>query len=292
MTERALTFTPVIILGAGRSGTNALRDMLTAMPGFATWNCDEINPIWRHGNIGWPDDEIPADRATPRIRAFIRKAFRRVWTSSGRPPFVVEKTCANTLRVPFVDAVLPEAKYIHIVRDGRDVVASASKRWRGDLELPGLPYFMAKARYVPLSDLPVYGWRFLRSRLGILTGRQDRLSVWGPRYRGMDAETDTPLELICARQWSTCVDRADGGLAAIDPGRVHTLRYEDLAADPVAGLSGILDFLGAEVPQSAVAKAAQGFHGGSVGKGKRGATLQAPSQAAMAQTLSTHGYET
>ena len=38
---------------------------------------------------------------------------------------MVEKTCANTLRLPFVDKVLPEARYLHIVRDGVDVVASA-----------------------------------------------------------------------------------------------------------------------------------------------------------------------
>ncbi|MGS4948165.1 sulfotransferase family protein [Meridianimarinicoccus sp. RP-17] len=286
-----LPFTPLVIIGAGRSGTNALRDALTRLPGFATWPCDEINPIWRHGNISWPNDEIPSDRATPRIRAFIRKAFRRIWIASDRPPFVVEKTCANSLRVPFVDAILPEAKYVHIIRDGRDVVLSASKRWKGDLELPGLPYFIAKARYVPMPDVPIYGWRFLRSRLGILTGRQDHLSVWGPRYKGMEAETGTPLELICARQWSACVDRADSGLATIEPSRVHTLRYEDMAADPFARLSEVLDFLGAEIPQSAVTNAAQGFHGGSVGKGKRQATLSDMSLAAMAHALSNHRYE-
>lgn len=40
-----LPFTPVVIIGAGRSGTNALRDALTALPEFETWPCDEINPI-------------------------------------------------------------------------------------------------------------------------------------------------------------------------------------------------------------------------------------------------------
>lgn len=292
MSQGALPFTPVIILGAGRSGTNALRDMLTALPGFATWPCDEINPIWRHGNIGWPDDEIPASRARPRIRAFIRRAFGRIWAASGRPRFVVEKTCANTLRVPFVDRVLPEARFIHIIRDGRDVVASASKRWQGDLELPGLRYFMAKAAYVPIADLPVYGLRFLRARLGILTGRQDRLAVWGPRTRGMEAGRETPLALICARQWAACVNRAAEALGAIDPHRVHVLRYEDLADDPLAGLSGILAFLGAEAEPEALAAAARGFHGGSVGKGKRGADILPEAGAAMAPTLLKLGYET
>ena len=44
-------FIPLIIIGAGRSGTNILRDSLCKVDGVVTWNCDEINPLWRHGNI-------------------------------------------------------------------------------------------------------------------------------------------------------------------------------------------------------------------------------------------------
>ena len=39
-------FTPVIIIGAPRSGTNMLRDILTNFEGIETWPCDEINYIW------------------------------------------------------------------------------------------------------------------------------------------------------------------------------------------------------------------------------------------------------
>ena len=63
MSDQTLPFTPLIIIGAGRSGTNILRDTLTSLSGFETWPCDEINPIWRHGNLFWPDDEIPVERA-------------------------------------------------------------------------------------------------------------------------------------------------------------------------------------------------------------------------------------
>lgn len=122
-----LPFHPLVIIGAGRSGTNVLRDTLVRLDGFATWPCDEINPIWRHGNLGYPDDQIPASRATPAVRQFIRKAFLRIWQEQSRPDFVVEKTCANALRVPFVSAVLPEARFIHIVRDGYD---PAFPKWR------------------------------------------------------------------------------------------------------------------------------------------------------------------
>lgn len=108
----------------------------------------------------------------------------------------------------------------------------------------------------------------------------------------MEAGQGTSLELICARQWAACVDRAAEGLGAIDPRRVHTLRYESLAADPLAGLSGILAFLGAEVQPEALTAAARGFHGGSIGKGKRAGSVHTQAMAAMADTLLKHGYET
>lgn len=268
MTSTSDTFTPVIIIGAGRSGTNALRDALTRLPDMATWDCDEINPIWRHGNISWPNDEIPAAAATPKIRLFIQNAFSKLWRQSSKPTFVVEKTCANALRVPFIDAVLPNARFIHIIRDGGDVVASARKRWQGDLELPGLPYFLAKARYTPLVDLPIYGFSFLRSRIGLLLGKSKRLAVWGPRFEGIQNHADAPLEEICARQWVACVEKADAALGTLEPHRVHTVRYETFTQDPVKTLAGIRAFLDAPLNDAVLAPAAAPIRKTSVGKGK------------------------
>ncbi len=51
---------------------------------------------------------------------------------------VVEKTCANSLRVPFVDRVVPEARYVFIRRDGLDAVGSAMARWKAPLDIPYL----------------------------------------------------------------------------------------------------------------------------------------------------------
>ncbi len=292
MSGENLKFTPVVIIGAGRSGTNVLRDMLTRMPGFATWNCDEINPIWRHGNLSWPDDEIPVQAATPRVRRYIRGAFQRIWSQEGQPRFVVEKTCANSLRVPFVDTVLPEAKYLYIVRSGIDVVASARKRWQGDLEIPGLPYFAAKARYTPLSDLPIYAWSFIRSRLGLMLGKNKRLSVWGPRFAGMSEMGESPLEEICARQWSACINSADEAFARIASERVMTLRYEDLTANPTAVLTEILGFLEAETDAATISKSADLVHSTSVGKGRALLEeLPLSTLGILKAPLAAHGYE-
>ena len=167
---------PIIIIGAGRSGTNMLRDILTKIQEFGTWPCDEINYIWRRGNVRYPSDEFDVEQATEPIKKFIRRAFNRIAQKRGLK-YVVEKTCANSLRVSFVERVFPEAKFIFIVRDGRDVVESALKRWVAPLDIP---YIIKKARYIPLTDIPYYSIRYLWHRIYRVFSKINRVSFWGP----------------------------------------------------------------------------------------------------------------
>jgi len=45
---------PVIIIGAPRSGTNIIRDVIVTNNNFTTWPCDEINYVWRYKNLEYP----------------------------------------------------------------------------------------------------------------------------------------------------------------------------------------------------------------------------------------------
>lgn len=286
-----LPFTPIVIIGAGRSGTNVLRDALTRLAGFKTWPCDEINPIWRHGNLDWPDDEIPPERATPAVRHSIRKAFRRIWRQQGTPDFVVEKTCANALRVPFVDAVLPEARYIHIVRNGFDIVASARKRWSGELEIPSLPYYLAKARYSPLSDLPRYAVSALKNRVAIKLGKQERFDSWGPRFAGIDALSEASLDEIVARQWAACVSSSDSAFANMASRRVFQLRYEDFTTTPQDILAQITRWLDSPRDEDALRAAGALVRANSVGKGQVAAkVLPDKIKSILEPSMLAHGY--
>ncbi len=249
-----LPFQPVIIIGAGRSGTNILRDTLTGLPSFATWPCDEINPIWRQGNLHWPNDELPVQRLTATIQRRIRSAFVQIWKQQGSPEFVVEKTCANALRVPFVAAAVPEAKFIHIIRDGHDVVRSAQRRWQGKMEIPSLPYFVAKARYTPLQNLPHYGLNFVKNRVSLLAKGGHRLASWGPRFDDMDLIMDRPLDVICAHQWAACVTQATQALRH-SPAASMALFYDDFVRAPDAGVAKITQFLGVQIGADTIARA-------------------------------------
>jgi len=259
-------FVPVVIIGAGRSGTNILRDTLVRVPGLGTWPCDEINYIWRHGNVRWPNDEFSIEHARPEVKAFIRRAFQKLAVSRGFT-HVVEKTCANSLRVAFVNAVLPDAKFIHILRDGRDVVSSAQKRWTARLDLP---YVMAKARFVPVSDVPYYASRYLWNRIYMLSSGEKRLAFWGPRFRNLDdALKNHSLEEVCALQWMRCVEKAEDELGSIEPSRIHRVRYERFVSDPAAELTKIIAFLGLEKVSGPIERWVAPVKTDSVGKGRR-----------------------
>lgn len=292
MKNTSLPFTPVIIIGAGRSGTNALRDMLCRLPNFSTWPCDEINPIWRHGNPRWPNDALPPQRLIGRARNYIRSAFYNFWKNAGKPHFVVEKTCANTLRVPFVDAALPEARYINILRNGLDVAASAEKRWQGKLEVPSFSYFTSKLRYVPVRDLPVYAAQFFRNRISLLLSKQKALSVWGPRFEGLaNLRNQLPLLDVCAQQWAACVAASDAAFAELPANKVITVRYEDLVSDPTKVLNEILNFLEASATADEIVNAASHINTVPTNRKVRSAkNLTSETQARMAPLMARHGY--
>ena len=242
-----------------------LRDLLVQLPGFVTWPCDEINYVWRHGNRDFPTDEFSREMADDKTKSYIRRQIAKLPRKASDT--IVEKTCATTLRCGFVHEVLPQAKFINIIRDGRDVASSAALRWNAKLDLP---YILKKARYVPLSDIPFYGFNYFKARLYRIFAGKKRLSTWGPRFKGMDEVfVNHPLAVGCAIQWQASVASALEQLKEVPPEQLLTIRYEEFTAEPVAGLADACRFLGAEVDEPLLKSLAQGVSSKSVGNWKR-----------------------
>lgn len=195
----------IIVVGAGRSGTTMLRDVLGQNPAVAS--CDfELNYLWRSGHATLAHDFLsPGEHLTPHIAHRIRAGLERERRRKDRRR-VLDKTVANVVRLGYVHAVLPDARIVHIVRDGRAVVASAMKRWRAS-ETPG--YYAAKLATVPWRDVVAYGARFVARAVQTQWRGRDYRQSWGPRFPGIDdAVRRYSLARVCAMQWRLSVEAA------------------------------------------------------------------------------------
>lgn len=119
-----------LIIGCARSGTSILGELIAAHPDVKY--IYEAHPVWEIGGAGANESHrLTAAHATPEVVREIREWFER--ESGGK--MVVEKCPRNALRVPFIRAIFPDARIIHIVRDGRDTTCSlkpgvGGEEWR------------------------------------------------------------------------------------------------------------------------------------------------------------------
>ena len=253
---------PVIIIGAARSGTKILRDVLAEASGVGCVPYD-IGFVWRYGNERVPHDVLDPATVTPRIQRFVRRYVDRYARSA--PDVVIEKTVGNTLRVPFVHALMPDAAFVHLVRDGTDVAESARRQWSA---APDRDYLLRKVRHFPLRLTPSYGREYALAQLSLLR-RVRHAATWGPRYPGIDDDVASlDLLTVCARQWRASVEYATRDLARVST-LVVDVRYEDLTSEPLATLGELVDRLGLPTSAEHRRRAAARLDAGRAGVGPR-----------------------
>jgi hypothetical protein len=232
-------FQPIILIGAARSGTKLVRDLIATHPNVDKVPYD-INYVWRLGNEAARHDELSVDWLTPRIR---KRILCRFATFSTHVPFLIEKTVSNCLRVPYVQAIFPEARFIHLVRNGYDVVESVHRQW---LASPDWRYILGKAKTFPLSDACGYAFAYARDAClkFVLPNRRQR-GVWGPHYVGVEADlASKDLLEVCAIQWARCVELALKDLSCLPIEKTLTIRYEDFVTNPHLHLAIMAEFIG------------------------------------------------
>ncbi|MDE0776517.1 MAG: sulfotransferase [Nocardioides sp.] len=221
----------VILLGSPRSGTTLLGHIFEVHPDVAYAN--EPRLLWRYGNDR-RSDALRPNHATSEVKRHIREGFRNQLVEAGCN-FLVEKTPSNSLRVGFVDEVLPDARYIHIVRDGREAVAAIHDKWIN--KASGLSTSRERARL--RRRLAEASPRQLMHYAPELLGRLTRSTVpapWGPRLPGL-AEMCRDLSLIevCALQWRWCVEAVHRDGTALE-GRLMTVRLEELDENSIRSM--------------------------------------------------------
>jgi hypothetical protein len=220
---------PIFIVGAPRSGTSILYSVLRAHRALAHWP-GEAHEVWEAEHhpalTGWSSNALGAEDATPATRRRIRRSFYLVVGNKR----LIDKTPRNALRVPFVEAVFPDARYVFLTRDGRENVNSLINAWRTPRYRT---YRLPEPHSIPGAD-PAW-WKFVL-------------------YPGWRDDTAGPLEVVCARQWDACNRSALAAFEAVGP-RMVRVRYEDLVADPVGEVSRVLEALRLDYDHAVKARA-------------------------------------
>lgn len=237
----------IFLIGAARSGTKFLRNLLAESEAASCVPFD-INYVWRYRNESQPDDIISPELATKEIADFISNTITNMArkTSGTASPIVIEKTVSNVFRVPFVYELFPEAKFVHLIRDGRDVALSAARQWEAT---DSMGYLFDKIRYFPIRNW-TYGVWYLKNALRNRRRSNQSTKIWGPRYPGIEKDLGRISTLeIAAKQWSESILAAQNGLNTVPTSQTFVIHYEDLVTDS-GHLRDLVSFLGLPDPEN------------------------------------------
>lgn len=223
---------PVFIVSAPRSGSTLLFERLARSEDLWTLGGEG------HGHIesiaalapehrGFESNRLTAEDATAEIVARLRANYEHNLRNAngvllrdldgGAPASArfLEKTPKNALRIPFLKAVFPDAKFVFLHRSGPANVGSIVEAWRsgGFVTYPRLEGW----RGPPWSLLLVPGWRNLNGE---------------------------SLAVVAARQWEIANRIILRDLEALSQEDWRALRYEDLIESPSSTLEALSAFIG------------------------------------------------
>ena len=164
----------------------------------------EVSPI-----LSRPWRDLTAADVTPWLADRTRRFFEERARAQGRPIFLHKVTGGP--RAGFLAGVFPEARFIHVVRDGRAVANSWLQMswWEG-------------------FNGPDH-WQ------------------WGPlpeAYRQEWEASGFSFPILAALLWKLLIDAHDAARATLPEGRWLDVRYEDVIANPGVAFGSMLDFSG------------------------------------------------
>ena len=217
---------PVFIVAPPRSGTSLLFETLSLSPDLWTIggeshrvieSIDLLHPASR----GWDSNRLGVNDARPQVIAQLEANFLSQLRDRNEqaPPAdatglrLLEKTPKNSLRVPFLNAVFPDALFIYLYRDPQEALSSMIAAWESGrfVTYPNLPEWEGK----PWSLVLTPEWR---------------------KLKGKD------LAEIVADQWTMASEILLRDLDKLPPERWSVVGYHNLLADPQKEIERLCEF--------------------------------------------------
>jgi len=238
----------VFMLGTGRCGSSLVHEVLARHPevGFVSNLDDRLAPLGLKGRgnsaiyrcipprftekgrprfapseayrsldrhvspaISVPCRDLTGEDATPWVAARLRRFFEDRARAQGKPVFLHKFT--GWPRAGFLSEVFPEARFVHVVRDGRAVANSL-------LQMPWWRGYRGPAEW---------GW-----------------GEFPPDYAREWQASGRSFAILAGLEWKLLMDAFELARDGIPPGQWLEMRYEDFVTDPRERTEDLLRFVG------------------------------------------------
>jgi hypothetical protein len=238
-----------LFLGAERNESEDALPILPVIEACVTRYYPDYGKLWASRGAE------PAELAATTAHAFERHLVGYDPTDGRQWGW---KLCETLYAMPFFAFLFPQARVIHLLRDGRDVAWS-------DHVAPQLPF-----------------WRKVYFDT-------DRIQYW--RGRALtNAAYERASHLYNALHWINSVERgrAYGNMLGE---RYREVRYETLCADCAGTIASLLDWLGLKVDSSALDQLVETIYDHSIGKHRKRPRRQVRAVLRLIEpTLASLGY--
>ena len=218
---------PVFIVAGPRSGSTLLFETLACASQFQTIggeshsifeSIDSLNPALDRGA---QSNRLSEADVTPGVADRIKAGFASALRDREGDFLeigdldrirLLDKLPKNSLRIPFLRTIFPDALFIYLYRDPWQSISSMMEAWKSG---KWVTYPKIIAAQKPWSLLLPPGWKEMLNE---------------------------PLASVCAQQWVAANEFIMKDLSDVDRDRYTVVDYQQLSADPHQVISDICDF--------------------------------------------------
>jgi len=248
----------VFIVGSPRSGTTILGTVLNEHPALDHWY-EPVFVVDRHFQH-YGNDYRTIDDATPKIINDIQSAYT-YYQQKRNSQIIVDKNPLNSFKVAFLHKIFPNAKFLHILRDGRDVTRSLHIEWQQRIQVlesnNPFRFLNSLKRYIDRQPLLRHKLEATLFEIGdprnLFRGKQYisyRTRRWrgykgyGPQFKGWEDVIETASTIqFNAMQWKACVSAIMEDCHNIPTANFYEIRYEEFITNPVTTLESVFAFM-------------------------------------------------
>jgi len=210
----------IFIIGCGRSGTSILGDIVNTIKGVLYFREPKdiwvkhypLMDIWQNhdSKLLWESSDVDIEKIEKIKKYFESYAFAK------RSKYIVEKQPEHAFKLDFLLSAFPSAKFINIIRSPADVALSIQTACNKD------PFMWWGAKLIKKQKVS-----FLAER------------IYGNNYLQIDIKSDFEYGLL---EWKLTNDLVNK-FATTHPGKIITIKYEELITDPASIRDSIADFI-------------------------------------------------